>query len=334
MATLIKDIDDIRTIFPDLDADTSMASVEPYLEEGAELYMFQFISEAFYNELVTALGATSPEYTIPDLSASQQEVIYHLRRAQWYFGLYLALDSSITTFGSRGAREISEEGSSQPRQWVFNTSRESAINKADLFLDKALEVLETNPGNYGTWQGSDAFTIHHKYLITTVKDFTELGGSRRTFKRLQPFMKQVEDRYIEPSIGGSFLDELKTKIKAATALNTYEAKLLEFLRDAFRNYTLYLAAHELRMKLTDRGIMVASTDDGIGKYDVSDREDYHDWLAKKLHNGDYYMQRAKNYLEVNSSQFATYAGSDFFENKQPTSDVTEHINPDSNSVMI
>lgn len=329
--TLFKDTADIRTIYPDLESDAIFTSITPYLEEAAELYLYSYISQAFYDELVTAL--TAANYVLTSLTAAQQAVVQHLRRAQWYFGYYLGIQNSITTFGGSGAREISEDGSSQPRQWVFNSSKGDAINKADLFLDRALQVLESAPASYTTWRDSTAFTLHHKYLITTVDEIQELGGSRRTFKSLMQFIKKAEDRYLEPSIGPDLLTTLKTKQQTAGTFTAYETKVLEYLKDALRYYALYLSGSTLRLKLTDQGLMVASTDDGIGKYELSAREDYGDWKAGKLQDGEYYLNRAKNYLELNADQFSDYNGSTYHKNKQPTTDISYEIATDASSVM-
>lgn len=331
MNILFGSTDQVKEVYADVDADMEIELIAPSLIEGTELYILPYIGRAFYEELANELS--TEDYELSSLSNSEQDVLFQLKRAQWYFGYYLAIDSSIITFGSRGPKEIVEEGSAQPRQWVFNTSKEAAITKADLFLDKALAVLESAPDDYPTWKNSEAFTLHHQHLLTIVQDFPELGGSRRTFSKLHPYIDIAEERYLASVTGPALLEDLKQKQRNRTSLSTEEVSLMKFLKTALRNYALHLGAHDLRLMLNDKGIMIASTDDGIGKKAIADRKDYHDWLGKKLEFGEQYINQAKDYLDQHASAFAAYYQSPNHNNTTVATGIEDIIRPDQKSVM-
>ncbi len=333
MNILFENVLDIRRVDPSLESNTTFENIQPYLAQGTEQFIYPYISQEFYEELQTSLEGENFDLEQPAL-AGIKSVLEYLRKAQWYYGLYLSLPGALSSITGRGARELTEQGSTQPRQWVYHATSEQAINQADTYVDLVLSILEKAPGSYPTWQSSSAFTIHHRFLVKSASDFPDIAESRRTYVSLLQYIEQTEDKYIEASVGPDLMATLKGKQQTATVFTTHEARLVELLKKAIANYALYLSANSLRLRATDKGVMVSSTDDGIRSNAMADDTKVSMWMKNKKENADYYLNRAKNYLEINASEFPDYDGSDYQENKQPSTVVSDHIQSSGGNVII
>lgn len=308
--TLFKDIADFRTVFPQFHSSGSTTDLFPYLEEAAEKFIYDYISEDFYDELDAALQLV--DYVLTDLTVEEQAVIKHLRRAEGYYGIYTAAPHMLLDMSSSGMKETNPDHTSQPRQWVHKENKTESIQKADFFLDKALKVMEADPDSYVTWSESNAFSVYHQFLITNADDFTGINGSRRTFVKLKPYIAQAQDRHVESSISRQLIDALITKKKTAAAFSAEETQLKEYLLKAVSYYALFLGAPELRLDISSDGIRLVSTSDGItGLAAPTDNTiiantPYGDWLQRTEASAKYYMARAKMYLDDHTAAFADY----------------------------
>ena len=303
--TLFEDITDLRTVVPQVQSAAEAADLFPYFEEAVEKYIYPYLGEDFYQELKTAINDAS--FVITDMTADEQAIIYNLRRAEAYYGMYEALPGMLSSMSSNGMHEQSLEGGSAPRQWIVNLSLKSSIQKADLFMDKVLAVLEANPDSYTTWSESSEFTVYHELLLSHADKFAKINGSRRTFVALKPYIEMAQDRYIETSVGGGLIAALITKKKAATAFSAGETKVVEDLYKSISYYALYLGGEELRLDISNDGIRMVSTNDGITGLSPANANAYSLWLKKMEGYGVHYLARAKKYLDDNYEDFDDYS---------------------------
>lgn len=302
--SLFRDMEDLRTVYPQIHSSADTKDFFPYLEEAVEKYIYPYIGEDYYQELKLALENTA--YNITALTLSQQAVIKPLRRAEAYYAGYTATPFMLMDTSSSGMKEITTDGTSGPRQWVVKDNQRAAIQNADLFMDKVLAVLEKAPTSYTTWAASEAFTIHHELLISNADQFRGINGSRRTFMKMKGYIKMTEDRYIEPAISRQLIDALLAKKKTATAFSAPEQKLINELYDSISYYALFLGAPELRLDISNEGIRMVSTSDGITGITPADRQTYGDWLKRMEGFGLNYLARAKKYLDDNVADFPDY----------------------------
>lgn len=329
--TLFNNIADLRTIIPQIQSSADAADIFPYLEEARIEYMDPYLSEDFYDEIRAALVAAS--YVVEDLTAEEQAIVNHLRRAEAYYGFYVAMPNMIADVSSSGFKESTNDRTTGPRQWVVKDARQNYIKKADLFIDKALAVMEGDPDSYSTWSESANFTIYHEHLLSKVDNFIGISGSRRTFVKLRNYIKQAEDRYVVPAMSRQLLDALITKKKAATAFSTFESQLVDYLYQGISHYALFMGAPELLLDVSNEGIRVVSTSDGITSKTTSDRQLYSDWMRRIEGTARHYMAMAKMYLDDNASQFTDYT-TEAANKKEPNIYTSNSITGTSGSVMI
>lgn len=334
MPNLFNNVDDIRTIFPQIHS--SADDMMTYISTAEEVYMVPYLSQAFYDELLTALDAVN--YVLTDLTAAQQAVIKPLRQASAYYGIYKAtpyLNMQVSDVGTMEHR--SGEGSGI-RQWMFNMAQGSSIKDADLFMDKALAIMEAAPDSYATWKSSSAFTSHKKYFISNADDFSRKGlvdiaGSRRTYLRLVPFMAKCELQYIIPCIGDTLYDAIKAKLLAGTALTSYESSLMDkYIYPALAHYTIFIGSPNLNLDISSNGLRVVSTEDGIKGKKLHEKA-YTEWRMQMLGDAKNYLSRAKKYLDDNEENITEYKNDDASENETPDYKIPDNSGSNS-SVMI
>lgn len=334
MPNLFKDTADLRTLIPQISA--SATDMMTYTSTAEEVYMVDYLGQAFYDELVAALVADA--YVLTDLTAAKQAVLKHLRQASAYYGVYKATPYLNMQISNTGGMEHSSGETQGIRQWLYNMAQGSSIKDADIFMDKALAVMEASPSDYPTWSASDAFTQFKKYFITNADDFAKKGlvdiaGSRRTFLRLVPYLAKAELQYITPCIGETLLDSLKAKILAGTAFDSYEQTLMDdFIYPALAHYTIYLGAPNLNLDISANGIRLISTADGItGK--KRDEKAYGEWRHQMLGDAKNYLSRAKKYLDDNEENIDDYANDDAADNDTPSYSIPDNSGS-SSSVML
>jgi hypothetical protein len=302
--TLFKDIEDLRTVLPQIQSSSDESDILPFVEQAAVEFIQPFLSAAYYTELKDALIAAN--YVLTDLTAAQQAVISHLRRSEANYGFYRALPAMLAVIGGGSFKESTNQNTQGARQWVHRENKANYIATADLFMDLALEVLEKTPASYTTWSGSEAFTVHQSLLLSSVADFVGIGKSRRTFLKLKNYIKMAEDRHIVPAISRQLLAALIVKKQAGTAFTSHETIVVDYLFQAISNFALFMGAPELMLDISADGIRVVSTADGIVSKTTTDRMLYNDWLKRIDGNGRHYLALVKKYLDENVAEFADY----------------------------
>ncbi len=334
MANFFKDIEDLQDVFPQTHA--SADDVLKYVSDAEELYMVDYLSSAFYGEVLAALDTAN--YVLTDLTPQQQAIIDHLRSSSAYYGLYEAMPFINVHLSNTGAMAHNGNESTQLRQWEYKEARGNAINKADRFLDKALAIMEATPADYATWQASTAFTIHKKYFITNAEDFrtkglVDINDSRRTYLKLIPFIAKAELQFITDCIGETLFDGIKSKLIAGTSLSAEEQILMdEYIFPATAHYALYLGAPNLKLDISQNGIRLVSTNDGITGITPEERA-YKEWRHELLGDAKDYLSRAKKYLDDNSDVITDYSSDPAAENDTPQYEIPDN-STSSSSVML
>jgi sulfur relay (sulfurtransferase) DsrC/TusE family protein len=329
MATLFTDIKDLKSIIPQVHTSMADAEIFPYIEDAADKYMIPFISQEYYDELVTQYNGI--------LTEANEDVITYIRKAAGWYGIYEASPHINMQVASSGMKGNQNDNTAQLRQWEFNLARKSAIQKADLYLDKALAKMEAAPDSYATWKATSAYTVHRQFFITNAADFSthvNIGESRRTYMKLRPYLQLAESRHIKVAIGETLMDALKTRIKAGTNTADDDA-LMEYIYPAAAYYTMYMAAPNLKLDISQDGIRMVSTNDGITNIVASgvSTPEYHAWRKEIYGHAEYHLANLKKFLDDNTDTYTEYADDDAADNNTPNYSIPDNTGS-SSSVII
>lgn len=146
---------------------------------------------------------------------------------------------------------------------------------------------------------ANAFFITETYL----KDNSPLSGNV-DIAEIYPFVREVENSYIQEAIGTRLFNDLITKLNVDSTLATYpdDLTLMRKIRDVVLWYTIYDALPFLAIKIRNIGI-VKQTGEG---HESASREDV-SYLRKYCKDkGDFYLKVVQDYLCYYHTLYPTY----------------------------
>lgn len=254
-----------------IDANTSMASLQPYIDEAEQLYVIPLLGQAFYD-------AYHPLYlayiNAPNtaLSAQNAKILPYIQRCLAYYTQLLAIPHLAVTFGDMGARQHRGEDSDPAPRWLQEKLQFNALKNGDIHADKLLEFLENNAsavaGNYEQWfADAVANTRMSGYIVygtVIASKHIPINNSRRVYLQLRNKIRDIETRIIPKLIGKEQYDDLVTQIKtgSATAANK---TLIEKLEPIIAKRALFMQLQFMRVQINENGLFIYSGADDIFK---------------------------------------------------------------------
>lgn len=249
---LISSIADFRKYIP-IDANTKLATMQPYIEEAERLYIVPLLGQAFYDELTAALDAGP-------LDADDTAVLPYIQRPLAYYAQLLAIPHLASTFGELGIRQHRGEDSDPAPRWLQEKLQFQALRSGDTHAEELLTFLETHATavKYATWHSSDANTINSGFIVYNTKvasKHIDIGESRRVFLRLRSNIREIETRIIPKLIGKEQYNDLVTNMKAGNTTAPEDA-LVALLEPIICKRALYLRLPFMRFTIGEQGIFL------------------------------------------------------------------------------
>ncbi|NNV57370.1 DUF6712 family protein [Limnovirga soli] len=271
--------------------------------EAGEL---RFIEPVLGSNLYNRLVATPTNATFTTL-------LKKVRAALAPLAYWLDLPNIQSQITDRGAGTFSSDNMQPLHHWEFEALRDALEDKGCFALENLLAYLYANTSTLN-WQMPGKFDI----IFKTGEEFSNyyvLEQPHRCFKDLRPWIKQVENMYLKPTIGDDFYTELKNK----TAPTEEDKIAIELIKNAVANYTIKTAVEKMPVKLSSNGFYTRLGSGGTSNLvkpdekqsDNSDRLMIRDSAEK---DGDRYLLRLKEYLDTNASDtiFASYKTSSYY----------------------
>lgn len=253
---LISSIADFRKYIP-IDANTNLATMQPYIEEAERLYIMPLLGQAFYDEITAALDAGP-------LDEDDTAVLPYIQRPLAYYAQLLAIPHLASTFGELGIRQHRGEDSDPAPRWLQEKLQFQALRSGDTHAEELLTFLEekATADKYGAWYNSDANTRNLGYIVRTAQIASrhiDIGDSRRIFMRIRTNIREIEKRIIPKLIGSAQYSDLVNKLKAnSIAAGSPEEQLIALLEPIICKRALYLRLPFLRFTMGDQGIFLFS----------------------------------------------------------------------------
>lgn len=354
MSTLFKGIfdqtgalpeDQVKRYLPSLHANMKWDTARPLVEDAESEFIRGVIDPAFHNELITAYAA----YPGTPLSTEQTAVIRKLQRSIAYFFAYKYYQHMLLNVSDMGPTEnASVENTAMPsRQWVLYQSQENAFKDGHKHLETALSFMEENATDYPTWKNSNTYTKSKELFFNApaqLREYFPTYSSRFVYLQLRPAIKQAERRYILPTLGQDFYDELKAAIlnEVDTPLSSAQTEVLNYIRTALAQYCLKHAIPLLRLQVNQTGIVEPEYIDGVkNKRQASEKSIRSMWVSLDQAGREFLID-LKGYLDTNADLYPTYKASDSFtdyaEDEQPDTPHThgndkDYFDDDCNRVV-
>ena len=264
-----------------VDAQTSIDTLTPYIEEAQVQFLEDLLGETFLTSLLADYDGGTPGEVTGDNIA----LLPFVQRPLANYTLYLASDILAVNVGDAGITESRGDNSDPAPKWKVDNLKLNYIRQGDIHAEKLLAFLEKNssPTKYNDWYSSSTNTIADGLIVptaTVASQYVDINESRRIFKRLKRYIKEIETGLIKRLIGQAQYDEIVTQIKSDT-LSTANETLIAYLRPIVSKKALYQAIPTLRLSITENGITVFSSNDGIVSKSAAARDDIK-WLMHSL----------------------------------------------------
>ncbi len=302
--TFFKTTDDLKNHLPSFQGSSELDSFQPHIDHAADEYLIPYISRGLYDTLIT-------QYNSDSLTTANDAIFTYLQKALAHYAMYVAIpfiNAKLANTGMHAQR--SNDGFQQLPQWRNNETKGAAIKTADLYLDKALEVMEANPDNYTDWRDSNGYTLRTQFFINSAKEYSDIlniGESRRTFLALSHWIKETENRYLKDAIGSELFNAIKSAIEADD-LTEAEGIILPMIKQFVVYQSMYKAAPHLKIDVSIKGIRISSENDGITSFMPNDLA-YKEWRNEIKAMADSYIGELKKYLEEYYEDFPEYESS-------------------------
>lgn len=262
MATLIKNIAELKSVIGGIQKDMSDANFMPFVKSAETRFIMPIISEEFYDELTTLSNPTTKQARLIDL----------LKQASGHYANMLSTIKMVLSRGDIGLMQNKTGNSVAITKWQYVADIKDSREKADAALEAALKYLHKNKADFQTFLSSDEYKASANLLIPTATMLTEflpvVDNSQIFYLRLANYIAKQQKYYIVPLIGKEQLEAFKTKARQASPNWTEkEQEAMDLLCHAIANRAFAEAIPFLNINLDMR--VVSETDGVLNEDDLS-----------------------------------------------------------------
>lgn len=307
---LIKTIEEIKKYCSIVELNMAIESLESYLGK-AEKYVKECLGDDTYTALVT-------NYNDDGDDADLQALLPYVQAPLVNIALYFWINGGQLQVSDKGV-QVDHSGTTKTAfQWQVDAWREDLDRDGWDALDALLSFLEKNKATYTDWaDDAVAFTINKQYFNPDAETFStviNIGGSRRSFKALMPYMQLAHDMYLAPELGDEFYAELKQALTDDDMTDEQKA-LLPYLRKCEAYFTMSKAYQELRFVFKSNGIRVYETLNSIENMNTAksiSAKDAETYANSQLEYGKFYLKKLIAFLNKNADDYTTWKGSELY----------------------
>lgn len=271
---MFNDTEDLRRFVPQIHKHFDYENdLKVQVSQAIELYISPYFGQDILNDLQT-------KYAASNLVDPIELVLYNvLQHAAGYYMYADLLKFNAFNMTPRGPQEsISADGNSRPAEnYKVNDARRMASQRADMYLDKALEYAEqqiSHADNIGSsvlekWTESQAYQELFSLLVWSydqLRQHLPSVSSRRILFAARYAFLTVQKTIIAPNLG----DELSLLVAAVkdrhtTALPAEYISLLAVVQPVIIYRGMLTAIPGLRIEIEEGGLHFRSYDGPLTK---------------------------------------------------------------------
>jgi hypothetical protein len=306
--SLITDISQVRSAST-INISNVLTNYEPYIDEAEQRFIKPYIGEAFYDLLEEVVnGSGSGDNSQYDI------ILMRIRIPLALYALWIGTDELALSVGAQGIQTIQTDSHRPAMQYQIMNLKESWIARANLNMDLLLKYLEDHRSDFPEYipVDNDLF-IHNAKEFQKVIDIRE---SRRVFISLKPVIASIEKKYIRPTLGSDYFDELKGILNGSGSsdISNDDQTILDLIRPALAHLTLERALQEISIDVLDWGVFetASNTFDKVQGKANANRERIGVMVDACQRDGEAELKELQEYLDTNASasKYTTYYNSD------------------------
>lgn len=265
-------------------------------------YIKPILGTTLYNSLVTQV--TNNAITTPDLLELVRAAIVPIT-------VYADLPLLQVQIGDAGIKKSLSENSQSAFRWEFNEVKDYLDNKGSEAVDQLITYLFENKVTLG-WTVPEEWSLAFKNGSEFSKFFA-LKYPHRTYMMLLDLVSDVEEQYIQTTIGEAFYKNLIVKSNPGTE----EKEALRLIKKSIANLTIMKAIEKRPVKITAGGFFVTlaeGNDDANQKEKSSNQDVLREMRNAVERDGESYLLKLKSYLNEKATPilFALYYGSSIY----------------------
>lgn len=309
---LIKSISEVRKYLRVnyTNAETSI----PNMDQAARKFIIPFIGQELYDDLQTQYDAGSALPAFVKLLRFVQAALVPLA----YCHELPLINTQITDLGLK--KSISQDTQPIFKHDFYKLQAMLLENGSD-GIEAMLTFLEKNSADYPLWMAAEERKDYRSLIVRNATEFRRvyaLVHPQRCYMLLQPCIREAQEQYIIPSIGGPFFKELLD-----IAVPTEEEKrVIELLQRAVVYLSMLSAPAHLSVSLTSTGFTVQSADADLAEPNrtAANESAILRMLQHTERSGLGCLRQAKELLNEKASSitFATYFNSSYYANPAMT----------------
>lgn len=245
---LITTIAEIQAVLPRLVSNLSETSTLPNFDRVERKYLVPICGLNLYNDLKT-------KYAGGTLSVPETALVNQMRLVVVAYGFLDELPFTHAMITDNGVRKATTANLPSVYGWEFkelkNALNEAAIDGIEVLLAGLVEF------NSALWTASTEYSTYANLLIRTGTEFdsiVKLHQPLRTFWSIRAVIADVQEMYIQQSIGPDLLDHLK----AIAAPTTAQKYILKLLKKALAHYSIKHACEHYTTRFDTNGFTVVA----------------------------------------------------------------------------
>lgn len=287
----------------------------PHLEKSkAEDLIIDILGSPTYDSLLS-------QYWNDTLSTANEALLPYAQKALANLAVYYFLQEGGVMISDRGTTTDRNETAFQ---WQHKKAETFYLNAGYDALDRLIKFLIANTDDYANWSKEEYLGHQGNSLLNSVELFQQyvnINSSYRSYKRLLPTLKMVEETQIRDLITPGIHDALLAK----STFNDDDKNLLIYIRPAIAHLVIAEALGSLNFEITGDGAFIYSLRSTVRNIQRSESPS-EDALALQAQNfrtkGLSYLTRLENFLNENASEnlYADYFNSSNYQ--EPDSSIT------------
>lgn len=179
------------------------------------------------------------------------------------------LPASNVKYTNAGLLVTRSEGSSIASDNRTKDLKLSIVHKSQELMDLLVRYLNRNTAIFTDWAVSENRKEYAALIIPDALTFSKyysIEDNHWIFRRLRPYLLEVENTYLEETLSADYLTELRREIEEDTVTSDSE-KVISLIRPMLANLTMAEAIPRLSIDISPRGIILFSNE--RGNYDES-----------------------------------------------------------------
>jgi hypothetical protein len=226
------------------------------------------------------------------------------------YALWIGSDEMSVLVSSAGIQVSQTETHKTAPQFMIQNVKESWLARANVAMDIVLKYLDDNKVQFPEYESPNFDTF-----IPNAKDFQkaiDIRESRRVFISIKPIIVSIENKFILPTLGLPYYNELKAKMNGSGSgdLSEDDKKVIELIRAPLAHLTMARALQEIKIDVLDWGVFEtsANTFDKVQGKAFANRDRVSVMQQANESDGLAELKGLQEYLDSNASEtkYATY----------------------------